>query len=75
MMVLPRCSWSIMETLWNSFISLQVLIMFVLGKRLYPLVPNPIQEMTVLKAGKQFYKTLCPHWKNESSIFRELTEL
>lgn len=68
-----------METLWNSFISLQVLIMFVLGKRLYPLVyplvPNPIQEMTVLKAGKQFYKTLCPHWKNESSIFRELTEL
>lgn len=23
-----------METLWNSFISLQVLIMFVLGKRL-----------------------------------------
>lgn len=26
----------------------------------YPLVPNSIQEMTVLKAGKQFYKNTVP---------------
>ena len=58
-----------METLWNSFIDSQMLIMLVLEKSsalrvpadpAYPLFPNLNQEMTVLKAGKQFYKNTVP---------------
>jgi hypothetical protein len=70
-----------METLWNSFIDSQMLIMLHFREKAqllrvpadltYPLFPNSVQEMAVLKAGKQFYKNHCAHTRRT----RKLTEL